>query len=329
MTVADKDGTFTSSGAQGGTELMLAGLKRHVAPELLDRVNIICSRVRELHPTKPNILWCHDLWNDPEVSFLRDARSHGKFAKVVFVSHYQQASYAAGLGLPYSKGVVLQNAIEPFANVKKPEIVDGRVNLIYHTTPHRGLELLVPVFIELTQLFPNMHLEVFSSFNAYGWPERDKPYKEAFDLCREHPQITYHGFQPNAVVRQALERAHIFAYPSIWTETSCIAAIEAFAAGCDVVTSTLGALPETSANFGYLYPWSENITDHADAFYNILGSRIEDVIQSKAGDALAQERARRQMQSVYFNTIYNWQYRANQWTNFLTYILAEYHHDQK
>ena len=39
--------------------------------------------------------------------------------------------------------------------------------------------------------------------------------------------MTYHGFKPNDVVRKALSEAHIFAYPSIWVETSCISAIEA------------------------------------------------------------------------------------------------------
>ena len=315
MSGADKDGTFTSTGSQGGTELMLAGLKKYADPKLLNQFNIICSRVRHVDPKKKNILWLHDLWQDPEASHLRDARNLGKFDKLVFVSNYQQSTYNIGLGVPYSAGVVMQNAIESFPYHEKPDPEDT-INLIYHTTPHRGLELLVPVFVEIAEQLPNIHLDVFSSFKAYGWEDRDKPYQELFDICRNHPQITYHGFQPNDVVREALKKSHIFAYPSIWTETSCIAVIEAMAAGCDVICPTLGALPETAANFAYLYPYTENVNDHAVLFANILYDKIVSYSSKEL-------RSRRVQQAMYFNAIYNWQYRADQWNNLLTYLLRK------
>ena len=87
-----------------------------------------------------------------------------------------------------------------------------------------------------------IHFDVYSSFEAYGWKERDKPYEEVFKTIREHDGMTYHGFKPNDVVRKALSEAHIFAYPSIWVETSCISAIEAMSAGVQIVCPNLGAL---------------------------------------------------------------------------------------
>ena len=96
-------------------------------------------------------------------------------------------------------------------------------------------------------MYDNVHLDVFSSFNAYGWAERDEPYQELFDKIEAHPQMTYHGFKPNNIVRNALQKAHIFAYPSIWMETSCIALMEAMSAGLMCVHPNLAALPETAA----------------------------------------------------------------------------------
>jgi len=207
--------------SQGGTELMKFGLHDRLPEDLLSNFQIICSRVRELKEDKKKVLWLHDLPLDPESAHLKDG-GWDKFDKLVMVSNWQMQQYASYLGVPYSKSVVLKNAIDPIGEHEKPDSKE-QLNIIYHTTPHRGLELLVPVFDQISKMYDNVHLDVYSSFNAYGWPERDEPYKELFKMIDDHPKMTNHGFVPNKEVREALKNAHIFAYPSIWQETSCIA----------------------------------------------------------------------------------------------------------
>ena len=294
----------------GGTELMYEGLKARIDPVLFNKFHIICSRIPDTLPEdKPIILWLHDLWNDPAAAHLADPESRKRFAKLVFVSHYQQQTYNAGLGVPYADGIVLQNAIEPISNHDKPT---DTINLIYHTTPHRGLEILVPVFVELAKHLPHMRLNVYSSFAMYGWNERDGPYEPLFDVCRAHSQITYHGYQSNAVIRKALQHAHIFAYPCIWPETSCIAAIEAMSAECEVVCPTFAALPETTANFAHLYSMNEDPNTHASNFAQVL---FQTVKEYKYGTT-----AKMRFQKTYFDSVYNWTDRVAQWTALLTHL---------
>jgi len=304
-----QNGTYEHLGSQGGTEQMVAGLKQRLPADLLDQFNIICSRVREenISTTKKNILWLHDTFDDPESQHLKDAKSLDRFEKLVFVSHYQQSTYNLGLGVPYDKGIVLQNAIVPFETHEKPE---GKINLIYHTTPHRGLELLVPVVEFLAKQGLDFHLDVYSSFGIYGWPARDEPYLPLFERIKNHPNMTYHGWQPNSVIREALKKAHIYAYPSIWPETSGISVIEAMSAGCNVICPTLAALPETCANFAVQYGWTENNNKHANMFAGILGMVIRDY-----KSPFNQERLK--FQKAYFDSFYNWDTRANQWQDFL------------
>lgn len=302
-----EDGTYTT--AQGGTELMNKALFERVDKELLEKFFIIKSRVRKLDPDRPNILWLHDLWNDPEVQHLTNPKNQDKFARLVFVSNYQLGTYNMGLGVPYSKSIVLKNAIEPIEFKEKSK---DQIRLIYHTTPHRGLELLVPVMEKLSEILPpnSIHLDIYSSFEAYGWKERDKPYDKLFEVAKNHPNMTYHGFKPNAVIRKALQEAHIFAYPSIWVETSCIAAIEAMSAGCEVVCSNLGALPETTGNFATMYHYHEDPNHHANVFAHYLYQSILNYWDDN-------NQKRLMFMKNWTDNFYNWDVRAAEWTGLL------------
>lgn len=301
------DGTYSNLGAMGGTEMMRDGLYQRLPKDLLDQFNIICSRVRSISKDKHNILWLHDTWDDPESEYLAKKENRKNFAKLVFVSNYQQATFNMGRDVPYAEGIVLQNAIEPIPEYKKTKEI---VKLIYHTTPHRGLELLVPVFEKLCEHVDNVHLDVYSSFKIYGWAQRDDQYKELFNRCRKHPNITYHGYQSNDVVRKALQEAHIYAYPNVWPETSCISAIEAMSAGCQVVAPNFAALPETCANFATMYPFHEDYNKHANMFINILMMAIKNYWTESNQNKL-------KFQKIYYDNFYSWDLRAAQWQSML------------
>jgi len=294
----------------GGTELMGAGLERHVDPQLLGKFQIIRSRVRELDPTRKHVLWLHDLPGDPESEHLREPASRSRFEKIVMVSNWQMQQYKDYLGVPYSDCVVLRNAIEPIPNIDK---TGDEIRLIYHPTPHRGLQILVPVFERLCNFHDDIRLDVFSSFKLYGWEERDEQFESLIQRCKDHPKIDYHGTQPNDVVREALAKAHVFAYPSIWRETSCLCAMEAMSAAALIVAPNYAGLPETTAGFAMMYQWDEDINRHAVVFFNQLNNAIVAWKQQRAGLT-----AHLDTQKAYADNMYSWQRRAAEWTNFLT-----------
>jgi glycosyltransferase involved in cell wall biosynthesis len=292
--------------ARGGTELMQERLASSIPAELLSKFQIIPSRVREIDPNKKAILWLHDLPGDPESQHLKDANLRKRFAKIVAVSDWQMQMYNAYLGVPYSECVVIKNAIDPIKFEKKQIERIDKVKIIYHTTPHRGLEILVPVFEKLCERFANIELDVYSSFSIYGWEQRDEPYKDLFERCKSHPNINYHGAVPNDQIREALKESHIFAYPSIWPETSCLAAIEAMSAKNIVVCPNYAALPETCAGYANMYQWSEDANEHANRFYNVMVSTISEILENSHQSRLI-------FQKHYYDNVYNWNNRAIQW----------------
>lgn len=302
--------------ARGGTELMQERLHASFPSSLLDKFQIIPSRVRELDPNKKKILWLHDLPQDPESLHTADPESRKRFDKIVAVSNWQLQLYNMVNGVPYNDSVVIKNGIEPIAVDQKK--YDGTVRLVYHTTPHRGLEILVPVFKELCKVHNNIHLDVYSSFSIYGWGARDIPYQFLFDECNDHPNITYHGAVENGAIRDVLKQTHIYAYPCIWPETSCLSVIEAMSAKNIVVCPNFAALPETCSNFAMMYQFSENKDFHARQFAHTLNAAINNIKQN-----YEQTQSFLNFQKQYFDVFYNWDNIKKDWQGLFDQLLTE------
>ena len=300
--------------SKGGTELLQERLYGGDIPrELLEKVQIVFSRARDLDPDKKKIYYCHDLPEDPESSRLSDPMYRKKFDKFVFVSNWQMEKYNEVRGVEYNRSTVIKNSIVPIDTTKRTK--SDKIRLIYHTTPHRGLQLLVPAFVELCKRHDDITLDVYSSFKIYGWEQRDAQYQELFDICRNHPNIKYHGTVSNDEIREALLSADIFAYPSIWKETSCLSLIEAMSAGLLCIHPNLAALSETSMGLTWMYQWNEDANAHAGGFMQVLHQGIE--VMRNQREAIE---ADLKLQKIQVDRVHGWNNKANEWKALLESI---------
>ena len=103
---------------------------------------------------------------------------------------------------------------------------------------------------------------------------------------------------------------HIFSYPCIWHETSCIASIEAMAAGCEVVTTNLGALFETCSPFATFVGIDTNMNDLEKKYTETLKDKIENFWSDENQKKL-------KLQADTINYLYSWDFRKKEWTAFL------------
>jgi len=306
-----------SEKSKGGTEITKRSVAALIPEELSNEFQIIASRLRDIEADKIRIYWQHDLAEDPEVKHLSDPDSRARFHKLIFSSNWQLQEFVTKLGVPRDQKVaVIETPITPLPDVEKT-FDDGIIRLVYMSTPQRGLSLLIAVFEELAKKHPNIHLDVYSSFKIYGWEDADKQFEPLYEAVRKHPQMTYHGFVEQDVLRDALTRAHVLAYPCTWTETSCRVLMESMSAGLMCVHPNLGALADTSGGLTTMYQYHDDPTLHAHMFYQYLEHAINEVKKPEAQQYLAFVKA-------YANTRFNLEKIAGIWEHTMKDLLAQY-----
>jgi hypothetical protein len=88
---------------KGGTELQLEYLSKYVDKNLLDKVQITTSVPEKipLHPTKPNVLWQKNSWDQPNIyPWFNDPKNTNKYDMYVFNSHWNLEQFRKVFKMP-------------------------------------------------------------------------------------------------------------------------------------------------------------------------------------------------------------------------------------
>ena len=304
---------------KGGTEILKEQLLAQLPEESLDGINLIGSIC---HPSlvkedKINILWQHLSYDQPNVRLMQDRKFVDSIDYFIYVSHWQYNRFREIYKIPEYKSFVIKNATHTFDTVEKQK--DNKIKLLYTSTPWRGLAVLIKSIEILNKTREDFEVDIYSSTKIYGSKfdenEKDK-FEVLFDKCKNTPNVNYLGYADNDSVRAAVQKAHIYAYPSIFEETSCLAVIEAMSAGCHVVTTNYGALPETCGEFATMIEFDSSGQNLIERYAETLNSVIDNYKNNLYKDDL-------EMQIKYYNKNYSWETRIQEWKNFLNYVRTE------
>ena len=192
----------------------------------------------------------------------------------------------------------------------------GKLRFIYTSTPHRGLAIVAAAADLLAKERQDWELHVWSSLKTYGWDEADKQFQPLYDNLAKNPCVTYHGSGTNDQVRQACLDAHIFVYPSIYAETSCMSVQEAMMAGCLAIVTNFGALPETCGEWAWMFSIDETAEVLCQRTFLTMQRALDHY-----GDAGTQEILK--MQSTYYQNFWSFEQRLPIWKALLEAVIAE------
>jgi glycosyltransferase involved in cell wall biosynthesis len=272
--------------------------------------------LREIFAPRALVLWNQHAHDQPAVQSLKDASECAEYDGFAMVSDWQREQFARCFPIDPDRMAVRRNAIAPPFQSMFPSgqpILEQKSDppvLAYTSTPFRGLNLLLEAWPAIRSAVPGARLQVYSSMRIYqtSAEEDNSKYGELYAACRQTEGIEYHGSIPQPALAERLRRAAMLAYPNTFAETSCIAVMEAMASGCRIVTSELGALPETTAGFAELI----GMTAGKDEFVRqFIDKSIHTLTESRRRPEETETLLRRQVDAI--NVTCTWEMRADEW----------------
>jgi glycosyltransferase involved in cell wall biosynthesis len=150
--------------------------------------------------------------------------------------------------------------------------------------------------------------------------EDQEKYGALYQRCRETPGVEYVGGLDQPSLAREMQSVAVWAYPNIFPETSCIAALEAMASGCRIVTTALGALPETTAGFARLIPFGSNGSCDMPRF---VSETVAALREMQSGDPAVEASLRQQVEHIRENA--TWAVRAGLWVDWLGDLVGTPH----
>ena len=286
----------------GGTELMALSMQEKIlplAPNLAEWNWILAPGNINLREDGKNIVWVHLGEFEGDLSWLQNPL----VAHIIFVSYYQYQRFTEIYpGIDHSKCHVIKNAIEPIPFYTKPK---DKIKLIFHSEPYRGLQVLLDALKLIND--PDIELHVIGDLDTTTIEWKTEVQNNIKKYISLDDRVFYHGRVSNNKVREILQDCHIFAYPSIWRETSCLALIEAMGAGLYCITNSFTVLPETGIGLTKIYPFNEDLTKQAITISNEITKAIE-LIRNDKFYAFGQVQA--------VNNYYSWRVISKEWLDF-------------
>jgi glycosyltransferase involved in cell wall biosynthesis len=298
----------------GGTEIQLGYLKKYANPGVLDSVQITTSipEKEPLDPVRPNILWLKNSYDQPNLApWFQNKDNHSKYDWYVFNSHWSYEKYRYFFKIPEDKCTVIKNAIDyDELQLKTDFTPKKKTKMCYISTPWRGLEIALAAMDGIKD--PDITLDVYSSTIIYGKSfeqQNDDKYKPLYDKAKNMPNVNYMGYCDHKTLVSKLKDYDVNCFPSIWEETFCISAMESLASGQILITTDLGALPETCCEFPIYIPYTQNKP-------KLALQLAECILQTKR--MLSQDLTNPlKFQQEYYKRFYDWKYIGNHWNNFL------------
>lgn len=211
------------------------------------------------HPVRAGkkYYWLHDVFamgNAEDLGLL--SANVDELDGIFCLSPWHRNFASAHHQLPPEKFILTGNGID--IERFMPQVEKEQNRFIYSSSPDRSLDVVLRLFPKIRAALPGATLHVYYGFENWersarlqGNTQQRALIAEIKDLMQQEG-VFYHGRVSQRELALAFLRSDIWLYPTSFTETFCITALEAQAAGTLCVCSNLAGLNSTVADRGLL-----------------------------------------------------------------------------
>ena len=206
--------------------------------------------------SKLNLCWIHDV-------NCGDALNHSRALRIdkfLTLSSWHRDHFLNTYNFVHPDQVlVTRNGINLDRFNPKIPVLRNRHRAVYSSSPDRGLQAALESWHLVRAAVPDAELHVYYGFE--NWLTSCKAHNNTDQLRiihhlqkllddTKHLGVINHGRVGQTELAREFMASGVWAYPTWFSETSCISAMEAQAAGLRIVTSPIAALNETVGDRG-------------------------------------------------------------------------------
>ena len=198
-----------------------------------------------------------------------------KYDRILALSEWHKKNLMSVHNLHSDHVVVTRNGID--LNRFKKDIKRNRFKVINSSSPDRSWPVLLECWPSIKAQVPEAELHLFYGFKNWECMAQNDPNQLALiDFLKKQIEsmkdlgVVYHDRINQDQLAEEFLSSGMWIYPTWFSETSCITAMEAQAAGCRIVTSPITALNETVGNRGAMIPGDWTSLEYKQKFINTV-----------------------------------------------------------
>lgn len=209
-----------------------------------------CEPPKQLRMHSPNIFcMVHDIWLSSDKAYNTCNWLIQKFA---VLSDWHQDFFCEHHSIPKDKTVITFNGVNQTLYAEEVgKTLVKKNKTVYSSSPDRGLKQLLLMLPRIREQVPDFEVDV--AYGFYNWESAAKQRNNPEELAEiatikelmKQPGVNYLGRVSKVELAQRQKEAKIWLFPTWFSETFCITAVENGLAGNALVTTPYAGLLTT------------------------------------------------------------------------------------